>query len=52
MSYLIDIRDIKIFKFFCDNVNIKKIIKCKISLNHTILKFKIKHNYIKGYNKN
>ena len=52
MSDLIDIRDIKIFKFFCDNVNIKKIIKRKISLNHAFLKFKIKNNYIKGYNKN
>ena len=41
-----------IFKFFCDNVNIKKAIMWNENFNFKILKFKTKNNYIKGYNKN
>ena len=41
-----------IFKFFCDNVNIKKAIMWNENFNFKILKLKTKNNYIKGYNKN
>jgi hypothetical protein len=41
----------KIFKFFCDNVNIKKAIIWNENFK-VKKKFKTKNNYLKGYNKN
>lgn len=42
----------KIFKIFCDYINIKKAITWNINIISTHLKFKTKNNYFKGYNKN
>ena len=43
---------IKILKFYCHNVNIKKIIKWSSNIFIKTIKFKIINKYLKGYQKN